>query len=684
MKRLLFIVMAATADPGAAQEPVVQETARWLAGVAEFGPLPTGDNRSDVVLVDRHLGTLTVGMQRADGGFDWGQPTATGFVSPESLALGRPAASVLFRLALSDRLANRVSLFDPAVVPAGSGIRHVFPSGPMPRQVAMLAIDGVAGDELAVAGGTDATSYFAQFLRQLDAVPATLWSAAGAVPANRLWRFQRKAGADPVLAWIGGASFFMGVPTAAGMGSGIPWPGVAVGASARMTTGYFDGGGLARVIVYDPGQATARTARVDEPSPGAFAWGPVTTLTFPQPVELLVGIPRVGGARLGVLSADGMARIYDFDGTTLTLRSTLAGSGHALLLPLGNDSLLSLNQDGLWQRWSTAVAPAVLTPLVQGSLPAAVASDAVSNVLFANSEPFADPGSTPVYFSQAGDWTLEAAGGGGGWTISALSEGPTGLTGPSAFPHGAIAGATHVLANQVRADVSIRFLLAAAGPPLADVVFSPEGGTFPQIVAGQTFPVTLAATAPGAEIRYRLGSSGAWSAYLPAAPPALASDSTVSAYARFSDGRQSPVRSATYVFAPPPPLAAGPSVDSDGDTLPDQWEASFQAGDPAADSDEDGLSNYGEYHFGTDPQNAADTVVIPMALAATLAQNAGAAVFRLEWPLSDAASRLQQAGDLGTWTAVTQGLSVTTTHHRFEVPLAGAGVSPRFFRLMRP
>jgi len=49
--------------------------------------------------------------------------------------------------------------------------------------------------------------------------------------------------------------------------------------------------------------------------------------------------------------------------------------------------------------------------------------------------------------------------------------------------------------------------------------------------------------------------------------------------------------------------------DSDGDGLPDWWEAQYPlAGDPNADSDGDGLNNLREYIAGTNPQDAASSL----------------------------------------------------------------------------
>ena len=49
-------------------------------------------------------------------------------------------------------------------------------------------------------------------------------------------------------------------------------------------------------------------------------------------------------------------------------------------------------------------------------------------------------------------------------------------------------------------------------------------------------------------------------------------------------------------------------TDSDGDGVPDEWEATYGFGtnniaDGALDADDDGLSNWAEYVAGTDPTN---------------------------------------------------------------------------------
>ena len=58
------------------------------------------------------------------------------------------------------------------------------------------------------------------------------------------------------------------------------------------------------------------------------------------------------------------------------------------------------------------------------------------------------------------------------------------------------------------------------------------------------------------------------------------------------------------------PFSVAAAVDTDGDGIPDQWEAGYGLGtnnlaDAALDSDGDGMSNYAEYFAGTNPTNSA-------------------------------------------------------------------------------
>jgi hypothetical protein len=158
----------------------------------------------------------------------------------------------------------------------------------------------------------------------------------------------------------------------------------------------------------------------------------------------------------------------------------------------------------------------------------------------------------------------------------------------------------------------------------------------------------------------------------------------VEAFARFPSGAASPTRSASYTFGSAPPLVAGPFQDDDSNGLSDQWEAALNLHNPAGDADGDGTSNYGEFIGGTDPLTPGDAALPPLQLTATLVGSGPTLTLRLEWPLSDAASRLETSETLGPWTTVAGGITTTATHHRLDVPLVQPTPPRRFYRLARP
>ena len=436
------------------------------------------------------------------------------------------------------------------------------------------------------------------------------------------------------------------------------------------------------MILYVPGQALAHSAKVTEPTLGNFGWGAVAALNLPMPVALIVTIPHATGARLAVLYTDSTAATFDFDGAVLTPRSALPGNGHELLLAVADDALLSLRA-GAWQRWNSLSTDAVLSPVKQGAMPVEPMASATSNIIFVSHEPFADPDAEPVFHGQVRDWTLAASGGGSSWSVTSLVYGFDGLGSPALVSYQPVPGAAHALPNQYRPDVSLRSLEPSVGPPVLDVVISPAGGTYPPPVPEAPFAVTFAATAAGAQIHFRTAATGAWLTYDDNAPPTLAADATVEAFATLG-GVHSPTRGASYAFGAPTPLVAGPFLDEDGDGLPDQWEKAFDATDPLADADGDGVNNRNEFLNGTDPRDPSSYVIGPPVLYAFVTGSGANRVLRLEWPVGDTTSRLETGTDLAGWSTIATGITITATHYRYDVSLHEPAPPRRFFRLARP
>ncbi len=124
---------------------------------------------------------------------------------------------------------------------------------------------------------------------------------------------------------------------------------------------------------------------------------------------------------------------------------------------------------------------------------------------------------------------------------------------------------------------------------------------------------------------------------------------------------------------------------------------------PRSDADGDGISNFFEYAYGTDPLKTSSA---PPKITAGLGKPAGAAaasgtapatVYRISVPFlpsSNYTGQIQESTDMRTWTATSclwktksaataspsPGSTNSSTHQTFEIPLAPDG-RPRFFRM---
>ena len=682
----LLSLAAAVLPVAAQQDPLTGETPRWLFSNGDFGA-STPDGRSDVVIVDKSSGTIAIGFQRPDGGFDWTAPGPTGMAAPTGLAVGtfNNVASSQIAVTASDE--NRVSVFTAADAAALPVVRHVYPASAGTRVIAAFLADGDAAADLLGAGDAGGTGahYFGELTAALHTTPVGLWTSALPVEVFHVWPFRQKTLTPPMAAVILGSEFLVGSVRATGLDGTRTLAGFTASPATQMTWGNYDAGALAQVVLYTPGQTTARTVKVTEPAPGSFGWGTLGTLTFPRPVQLIVTVPSASGARLGVLYTDTTAATFDFNGTTLTLRSSLPGNGYELLAPVGTAAMLSRTSANAWQRWDVSSSAATLTPVIQGSLPVASPSATVSNIVFVSGgEPFVSPDAAPVYFGHVHDWTTAATGGGSLWSVTGLQQGAGGLGNPSTRSYQALPPATHALVNQLRGDVSFRTLGPAAGPGPGDAFVTPPAGTYPPLEPGAAFQLTFTSTLPGSVIRYRLAAGAAWSVYDPNAPPSLVAGATVQFHARSAAGT-TPTRTATYAFAAESPLTTGALVDGNGNGLPDQWEKAFAAFNPAGDEDGDGSSNLAEYQNGTDPRNAASVQPgTTMVLNAAITGSGPSRSLRLTWPTSNATAVLQSSTTLATWTDVTSGITISGGDFVYIVPLSGAIPEKRYYRLRRP
>ena len=127
-------------------------------------------------------------------------------------------------------------------------------------------------------------------------------------------------------------------------------------------------------------------------------------------------------------------------------------------------------------------------------------------------------------------------------------------------------------------------------------------------------------------------------------------------------------------------------ADTDGDGLPDEWEAAYglnatNSTDAALDRDGDGASNREEYLAGTDPDDPQSFLRIESI------SYDNTPVWRLQFFAASNHTYCVQAGDAfsldATWRSVADILAMPT-NRAVEITRPFVGVSPKFLRLVTP
>ena len=663
-----------------AQLSFTYETDKVLTAAGDFA---IADGRKDLIVADRLTGNLTFGQQNADGSLTWSAPEPSGMTGLTGLAVDRFEGGTTDRAALTAPAANRVTLATLNASASQAIFRHLNPTYPSPRGLAPFDpnADGIA--ELFIVGDrtTPSPRYYYELLGNIPTIPSQVWEASFNLDTTRIHRFVQKTGTAPLVAETYGAQFYVETVLPTGLGTGRALSGLSINAATLMTYGNFDGTVYAQVILYNPGATTASAAKVTEATPGTFGWSAISTLSFPKAVKQLVTIPMAaGGARLGVVFSDLTAAVYNYDGSTLTLRSNLFGTPFDWLTPIGNDILISKNNLG-WQRFNTSFNNLNLTPTHAGTFPNLAAKNRVSNVVFFSAEPFADPAAAPLAQGSVRDWSTAVTGSATSWNVTAADVSSAGIGSPLATTYTSPVSSTHALPNQFRPNISLRNLESAAGTTLPDVIIQPAGGVFRP---GDDVTLRFNPTISGNGVKYRIGN-GAWTDYILKLPPVLTTNNSVEAYA-FGTSGKSPIRSASFTFSNVPALTVGATTDANGNGLPDAWEKAFNITNPAADADGDGANNIAEYEGGTDPRNASELPpAAPLVLRSERVVISNQTYLRLSWDLALGTAVLQTSTDLrNLWQPVSSGITVVGNEKVYLAPMPAGPPNAAFFRLRQP
>lgn len=680
----LFTLLAVATSVAAS---FTYETPTELTSFGDFD----NNGRRDAVLVDRATGLIRLGLQQADGTFQWAAPEPSGFGTPTSLSVGRFGGSGAGdQIALVEPVANRATLLTLPAANVALAARHVYPKVRMPHGLTALDYDTNGTDDLVIYGkvGGGRSPYYERLISGLNSSTPSV-GIPGRDSASRThhaFPFVRKADTSPVALVIRSTQISMAPASSMGFDDGIILSEVVGTDDMLMAWGCFDGSDYPHVLLYRPGETNLVAAQVAEPEYEEFDWNASETYTFSKPILLVVTIPLASGARLAVLFCDGTVGIFDFNGSDApAARSTLTGTDFDWLLPLGTDALLSGRGNEV-QRWNTVTGGlTVLTPMWSNTLPALRESSRYSNVVFVKGEPFVKPTASAVGTAHVLDWTTGVTYGGSTWTVQGMTQGSGGLATPANRTCQPPALASFALVNQYAPNISIHILESSVGAPLPGISFSPPAGTYPTLEATESFSITLVPTPADAKVYFRLAPNGFWGIRSTAMPVTLSGNATIEGYAESADESSAgPIQWATYTFTDPLKPQAIESVDADSDGMPDELEKTFGISDPLADDDGDGVSNLQECLDRTDPRDPhSSALAAPFLLAMSSVGEGGEGVRVLEWALAHANAKLMCTDDLQEeWQEITEGIEQTAYCFRYVIPLTSTPAL--FFRLQKP
>jgi hypothetical protein len=465
--------------------------------------------------------------------------------------------------------------------------------------------------------------------------------------------------------------------------------------------------GVQWVFSWTRGNTTLRFRTLSTPAVGIVTFGTESTYTMPMSIAQASLITRAGDAPLVAVSLDhgSVVKLYDFDGTTLTLKNSLTPPGGRKasgLIPWGNsDGFAMLTRAGLTgpSTQVTRYQPDVngdYVPVDTDGLPP-VARRASGNVFAWHGHPLLNDDATLLGARRAGDWTTSVN---NGPTLEAVGETyvsrEAGLGSAATLQVGVEPVTTsHRTVNQLSATLSSYLFDGALDASAISAKVSPQGGRF----AASTLNVTFTWSGSGFLAGFYKINNGAWTA---AGSPGngggsftipLSGTSTLQLMAQesstFGVPRKSRLITQVYTLGalPETPMSG---VDADGDGLIDEWEKLFGITEPTGDADGDGVSNFAEHNAGTDPQNAQSTFTPPptlpeLTIGVVPQGEGGAYCICATWPTNDPSVRLETSTSLGAtavWTVVTTSISVAGDQYVFTT-LPTPGESARFFRLAR-
>jgi len=615
----------------------VTETAVEFQAVGDVN----GDDRADVVVVDKQSGMVRVGLGVVDSPHEWLDEVFSGVEQPTGIALGRVTATDRLALVVVSPLSNRVQVLEwtgdavlrPLTVPT---------LGVGPASVAALEIGGVeanpALDDLAVAtvmSGAAAPN-------QLDLVRSLGGDGFAAISESvtptaddlmtqlRAFRLSRNPAVKPMLAMLrqsaGGTRFTLSEVSGGEVALDVPTAsrtGIPIG--SRYVSGFFGTEGNVRlwpqVMFYTQNFSQTQVHGLEfggDPSVWFFPAVAPQFINYPNSVKSITVLPRANPLpdRLLVLFATGPIRagIYDYDGVNFpslvrALTVPVEGGDFSGALALADGGFVMLTGDTFGRTTGSHVynAEGELVPKSGAEVRLAQVFASRANLLFYNMDPAVSNAPKLLGSYSTGDWTSELElGATASVTRERFAGGALGLRTPEqvdagAPPAGTVAGLTNqnALPAAFKNAVSYFNLGGARGREVMDAEIDPPPGSYTRAVQVRLLP------AADTVVKYRVrqgffGPAQDWRTWTAGTVLDFYQTSTVEYYAQ-EGGLRGAVRQANYE------LSGIPNQDSDEDGVPDPFELEVGL-DPngGLDSDGDGVSDLVELLMGTDPNRADD------------------------------------------------------------------------------
>lgn len=435
------------------------------------------------------------------------------------------------------------------------------------------------------------------------------------------------------------------------------------------------------------------------------------SFTQPQAIDVVSLITRPAATPLVAVSLDQGAsvRIYEFDGTNLTLKQSLTpegGRNASGLVPWGNaDGFAMLTRTGT-SGPTTHVTR--YSPDGSGNYQP-IGTDALStvnlkpaaNVFTWSGEPMVDPSTRLMSRRRAGDWT-SAVTNFMGPTVNATTETfvstSSGLANPTTVGAGNLpSGAMYVSGNQTSSVMSVFTDEGPAIAPALNLEISPPPGRYDTT----SLKVTISVKGSFGIVQgyYKIGN-GAWIFMLEGLSGNqsfsfdLTESATIQSFAEYNTGFgpafKTAMESAAYTLGTRPAVTPRTTLDANGNGIGDEWERLFNINDPTADDDSDGQSNFAEFNAGTDPRDATNFYTTPPTLPelsiGVEPDGSGGNCICARWSATDPSVRVESSPTLGlgaVWTPVNFGTVRTSGLTRIFSTVPSPGENARFFRLAR-